>query len=416
MNIGMIGLGHLGLPVAVAIAANRNHCVIGNDLNPERMSYRPQDYQEQGVSGGDFNHTLEVSPMEFGTLEEVVGHAEILFVAVQTPHEPEYEGITALPEERRDFDYSYLETAIADIAKVVDPHPDTKPLIVAVISTVLPGTMARLIKPLCTDNMVLVYNPLFIAMGSVIPDYLRPEFVLIGGSEGCSKMARFYKTITETPPFLMSEAPTIIMSIESAELTKVAYNTFISTKLAFVNTLLEVAHKCPGVNVEDVTGTLMKATDRIISPAYMTPGMGDGGGCHPRDNIALSWLARKLDMGYDFFEAIMLSREHQARWLAGMMNETGLPPCILGYAFKLETNITTGSHALLVDEFLNTAPLLVDPHVCPKWDIPETPHVFLIGMDHPEFEDYRFPMGSVVIDPWRYIPDQEGVTVIRLGE
>jgi len=404
MDIGIIGLGKLGLPVGVAMAHTCKHDVMGYDIDSDKMNRLPQSYQEKGLDFDTFNEDLAISPIRFGSLESVVDHAEILFIAVQTPHDPKYEGITKIPSKRIDFDYSHLEAAIGAVADVIK-----KPTIVVVISTVLPGTMRNRIQPLLNDYMTLVYNPYFIAMGTVIPDFLNPEFILLGSNslEARTRVEAFYATLVGSK--------CCPMSIESAELTKVSYNTFISAKLSFVNTLLEIAHKSPGVNVDEVTDALTKAGDRLISGKYMVAGMGDGGGCHPRDNIALSWLSRELDLGYDLFEAIMMSREKQAEWLADLMKEHELPKCVLGYSFKVETNITTGSHALLVGEFLDD-PLFIDPHVNENHVLPNKPHVFLIGMNHPEFVKYEYPAGSVIIDPWRYIPDKEGCAVIRVGE
>ena len=406
MKVGIIGLGKLGLPVAVAMAHTGEHDVMGYDIDESRMTHEPQTYQERGLSTPHFNDDLCTSPVHFGSLEEVVSHAEIVFVAVQTPHDPMYEGITKLQAKRVDFNYKHLYYAIKNISDSVN-----KETIVVIISTVLPGTIRREILPAIRDDglVKLVYNPFFIAMGTVIPDFLHPEFILLGGNDPIArdKVEEFYGTLMK--------ARSCKMSIESAELTKVAYNTFISSKLSFVNTLLEIAHKSPGVNIDEVTNALCQATDRLISPKYMIAGMGDGGGCHPRDNIALSWLSRELNLKYDFFEAIMMSREKQAEWLADLMKEHDMPKCILGYSFKVETNITTGSHALLVKEFLDDVKL-IDPHVDGGSQLPYNPHVFLIGMNHPEFAKWKYPNGSVIIDPWRYIPDMDNCFVIRLGE
>ena len=133
-----------------------------------------------------------------------------------------------------------------------------------------------------------------------------------------------------------------------------------------------------------------------------------------RDNIALSWLARELDLSYDLFEATMMQRENQARWLAELMEGYELPKGILGVAYKPSSHLTTGSPARLVANLLSEKPYLHDPHAG-MGEMPGHPHVWLVGCKHPEFPDYGFPGGSVVIDPWGYIPDQEGVEVVRLG-
>lgn len=417
MKVGFVGLGKLGLPVATCLAM-QGHDVIGYDVDPKRMTKKPQPQKEEGPGGkgGDFNDYLaKADRLSFGSLEEACS-CPIVFVAVQTPHRREYEGITPMPDERIDFDYSYLIQAVSEMAQYLK-----KGTIVTVISTCLPGTMRREIIPLLPPKVSLVYNPFFIAMGTVMRDFLHPEFVLMGSDDvtALRKMEAFYLTITS--------APVRPMSIESAELTKVAYNTFISMKLGFVNTLLEICEKVPGADVDQVTEALKRADKRLISPAYLTAGMGDGGGCHPRDNIAMSSLARKLGLSFDFFEAVMLSREAQARWFAQILEDLqkenkDLPIIIYGYAFKPDVTITTGSHALLVADFLMsrskaTKIMLFDPVINGDKNM-TLPAIYFIGCIHNiiRWRGKKFPKGSIVVDPHRVISDQKGVRVIRLGE
>jgi UDPglucose 6-dehydrogenase len=126
-------------------------------------------------------------------------------------------------------------------------------------------------------------------MGTTMRDFLHPEFVLFGHDDdwALNKSEKFYKTITHASVYKTT--------VENAELIKVLYNTFISTKLAFTNTVMEMCHKLPNTNVDEVMNALAMGDERIISYKYMSGGMGDGGGCHPRDNIALSWLSRKIN-------------------------------------------------------------------------------------------------------------------------
>ena len=397
MRVGFVGLGKLGLPVATCMAA-RGIEVYGYD--PHVSAYPDDLSYEDG-----FDILAKQGRVNFCDLDTVVATCDPIFVAVQTPHDPRYEGVTPLPAERVDFDYTYLRTAAAEIRCAAEER-GVEPT-VAVISTVLPGTMEREIIPVLAP-LPLVYNPSFIAMGTTIRDFLNPEFVLLGGDNGeireiheACGVDRFYET-----------------TIANAELIKVAYNTFISLKLAFANTLLEVCHKT-GCDVDAVTGALKRADRRLISGAYLDGGMGDGGSCHPRDNSALSWLARELDLSYDIFEAAMLQRERQAEWLAGLLEGfPDLPKGILGVSYKPSSRLTAGSHAILVRELLTRRGHEVaayDPHVHPGGKIPPGPRVWLVGCRHPEFADLTLPAGSVVIDPWRYIFDQDGVEVIRLG-
>ena len=397
--VGVVGLGKLGLPVAAAIG--QFHQVVGYDIRPEAMRPPRVPVREEGLL-----EAWASASVEFAALEQLVARCKLIFVAVQTPHEPEYEGVTRLPETRADFDYTYLCDAITAIDAEV--RRAGEPRTVVVTSTVLPGTLREHVIPRCGSGISLVYNPSFIAMGTTIRDFLSPEMVLLGGDDA-GTVEEFYASITGAPVWRTN--------IENAELIKVAYNTFIGLKLAFANTLMEVCHKSPGCDVDQVTGALKLAHRRLISPAYLSGGMGDGGGCHPRDNIALSWLARELDLSYDLFEAAMLARERQAEWLVDLLCEYELPPVILGLAFKAGSSIATGSPAALCRKLLQERgrpPLVYDAHCGLTPEITE-PHAFLVGAKHPEHPDFAFPPGSVVIDPWRYIPSRPGITVIPVG-
>lgn len=332
MKVGFLGLGKLGLPCALAIEKAGHH-VKGFDPSPEvqrivvskTLPYREEKAEE----------LLLESSIEVIEPEELAKWADILFVAVQTPHQEQYEGITKLPPDRADFSYSWLREAVESVAE----HANT----VVVISTVLPGTIEREIKPLI-DEKKLLYNPFFIAMGTTIPDFVDPEFVLVGTDLApAHKLKLLYSTIHSKPVF--------VTTIKTAELTKVAYNTFIGLKIAFANTMMEICEKT-GADIDDLVDALSLAKKRIISPAYLRGGMGDGGGCHPRDNIALSWLARELDLSYDLFEALMISREKQTEWIAQLAMDEDKPIEILGKAYKPETNLTVGSPALLLASFL----------------------------------------------------------------
>ncbi len=411
MNIGIIGLGKLGLPVAVSLATK--HTVYGYDLNPALMKKRQYEHVEAGpTSKDDFQYWFNEANLTFVSYQEVVEKSEIIFVAIQTPHQPKYEGITRVPDERANFNYDYLKKSITDIVKHTRPDQ-----IVAIISTVLPGTVREHLIPIIKDKAKLVYTPLFIAMSTVMYDYMHPEFVLLGADdkEAAQTMHNFFNDFYGRD--LVQE-----MTIESAELTKVAYNTYLGAKIGIANMLMEICHKIPNTNIDSIYNALSQATDRVVSSKYMKGGMGDGGACHPRDLIAMSWLAQKLNLSHDLFDDIMKARERQAEWLVGMMLEHhSLPKVILGLSYKPGVNITTGSAAVLCVN------LLKEHHIpCITWDpyidkIPfsdsmaNRPSVFLIGTKHGQFAKIKFPTGSVVIDPHRYIKDQLGVKVIKVG-
>lgn len=335
MKIGFIGLGKLGLPVALAIEA-AGHEVWGYDPSPTVKQIRETGvlpYVEQ-----DAQALLDKTNLRFEEPADIAGWADLIFVAVQTPHQPEFEGTTRLTDDRADFDYTHLHKALLSVSSAKQ---------IVVISTVLPGTINRIYPD---SSKWLLYNPFFIAMGTTIPDFRQPEFVLVGTDGAHPGILReFYATIHDRPVF--------VTTIKTAELTKVAYNTFIGLKIAFANTMMELCEKT-GADVDDLVDALSLGTKRLLSPAYLRGGMGDGGGCHPRDNIALSWLAREVGLSYDLFEALMVCRERQTEWLADvLLEEQNLtaehrPIEILGKAYKPGTALTVGSPATLLANIL----------------------------------------------------------------
>jgi UDPglucose 6-dehydrogenase len=408
-KVGFIGLGKLGLPVAVAVNS-KGHEVFGYDVNVAVKGYienKKIPYEEIHM-----DEMLPKANITFDTLGEVIRNSDILFVPVQTPHVELYEGITRIPEDRVDFNYTYLIQAIQNISKEVDRGDQDK--IVVIISTVLPGTVEKYIKPVLSKRIKLCYNPFFIAMGTTIRDFLNPEFILLGvdDKEAANTVKDFYSTLHEKPVFETT--------VKNAELIKVAYNTYIGMKIVYANTMMEICHKI-GANVDSVIDAISLANERLISSKYLRGGMGDGGGCHPRDNIAMSWLSRKLNLSHDFFNDLMIAREDQTEWLANLCMSYDKPVCILGKSFKPETNITTGSPSVLLYNILkekNISVDIIDPFVdgtdnftnifVSKKDV-----VFFIGTKHEYFKDLKFSEDSVVIDPFRYIPKTN--KVIHIG-
>jgi UDPglucose 6-dehydrogenase len=401
MKIGICGLGKLGLPVALAIES-KGHEVMGYDISPLPAQYLREGeipYQE-----ADIQPYLERNQIKIASdIGELVAHSDILFVPVQTPHQPEYEGVTPIPNTRADFDYTHLEKAVAQVNEVSEKLG--KRVTLAVISTCLPGTFERQIKPL-TTNVDYVYTPQFIAMGTVLQDYLNPEFNLIGveSEEAAAKLEEFYKTI--------NTAPSIRTDITTAEGIKVSYNTWITAKTVIANMWGEIAERT-GMNFDDIKRAWDTSNRRLWSTRYTDAGMSDGGGCHPRDNIAMSWLADEIGLSHNFFDDMMRARDDYEAWhgevASKIADENGHQLIILGRAFKPDTNIETGSASRLMSSQIQVE----HSHVEDLEDLPIA--TYFIGTKHQRYLDYRFPKGSVVIDPHGYIKNQEAVTIHRLG-
>jgi UDPglucose 6-dehydrogenase len=334
-------------------------------------------------------HNYSVNKADIGdSIEEAVENADIVFIAVPTPHDPLYDGKYICSDlEPRDFKYDIVEDVIIQANEYMN-----KDQTLVLISTVLPGTCTKRLKPLAT-NTNFIYNPYLIAMGTVKKDMAAPEMIMIGGdSDKTEDLVNFYKTMCPYARYVQG-------TLEEIESVKIFYNTFITTKITMCNMIQDVAMKVGNMNVDVVTDALAKSSMRIMSPKYMKAGMGDGGSCHPRDNIALRWLAQEYDLGYDLFDSIIQAREMQAynmaRFLEKVANENDLPIVIMGKSFKPDLPYDDGSPSVLVSQYVECT-----------FDDTTKPAVYLLahsrqttfGKDN---EEYDFPEGSVVVDPWR---------------
>lgn len=374
----MIGVGKLGQDCA-EVMADAGYEVYGYDVSPRTPS------------------NFEMKP----TIEEAVKGRDIIFIAAPTPHDPIYGGETPtchLPN--KDFDY----TIVTDILKEVNKYVAKEQLVV-LISTVLPGTVRTQLEP-CITNARFIYNPYLIAMGTVKWDMVNPEMVIIGTEDGsltgdAAELIDFYKA------FMQNDPRYEVGTWDEAESIKIFYNTFISAKIALVNMIQDVAETNGNINVDVVTSALAKSTHRIMGPAYMTAGLGDAGACHPRDNIALRYLADRLGLGYDLFDSIMKAREVQSERLAKKCLEYGDKICIVGKAYKPGVPYTNGSCSLLIGYYIEQLGGTVryyDPNTDDHIDLSkDDSEVYLIAYWEEWVKHVRFNPSSTVIDPWRKI-------------
>jgi UDPglucose 6-dehydrogenase len=384
MNVTMIGLGKLGLPVAEVMA------------------------EKHFVKGYDIDTTIKNDKIKIcQSLYNACVDSEIIFIAVPTPHDPAYGGEAPSSElPTKDFDYQYLKDTLKSL---VDIAP--KDAMIVNISTVLPGTLRPMITELGIGDR-FVYNPYLIAMGTVTEDFLAPDIMMLGFQSWphpdyktkADKLIEFYKTVQTK-----REPHTTLGTWEEAECIKIFHNTYISAKVGIANMIQDVTMKIGHSNPSVVAESLRHA-DRIVSEKYMEPGMGDGGPCHPRDNIALSWLAEKIDLGYDLFKSIMQAREIQAQNVAKELIRHNLPVHILGKSFKPETNLTDGSTSMLVGHYVEQA-----GHKVVYDNVSVSPAVYLLA--HPvDYSSVNFAEGSVIVDMYRkYQTHWDKIKVIHYG-
>ena len=249
MKVGFIGIGKLGMACAETMASKHN--VTGYDIYP-----RSSD-------------KIKIT----NNLVRAVAGKDIIFVAVQTPHDPIYGGdqpITHL--KNKDFDYTIVNDVLKQINEVATPEQ-----LVVLISTVLPGTTRRELKNNITKAR-FIYNPYLIAMGTIKWDMVNPEMIIIGTEDGsetgdASELVAFYKPLMKNHPRIE------IGTWDEAECIKIFYNTFISAKVGLVNMIQDVAIKNGNIDVDVVTSALAASNMRIMGPKYMIAGMGDAGPC-----------------------------------------------------------------------------------------------------------------------------------------
>jgi len=241
--------------------------------------------------------------------------------------------------------------------------------LVVLTSTVLPGSTEGEVKraleenagAACGERFGLCYSPEFVALGSVIRDLLNPDFVLIGESD-CSSgdlLVGLYKHFCENNP------PVVRMGFVNAEVTKLALNTFVTTKITFANMLARICEQLPGADVDVVTSAL--SLDSRIGGKYLKGAIGYGGPCFPRDNVALASLARKLGAEATLAEATEQANRHESLRLANLVKSklsAGGKVGILGVAYKPNTDVVEESQGMLLAQRLladNIPVCLYDP-------------------------------------------------------
>ncbi len=315
-----------------ACFAAKGHEVVGVDLlerNVRLINAGKAPVFEPGLqelldrSGGRLRAT--------GDLAEAASHAKLIFVIVPTPSDP-----------TGAFTPRYVLDALRPIGTALR-HRNDFPIII-VTSTVMPGCTGTQVRPLleevsgkrCGKDFGLCYSPEFIALGSVIRDFLNPDLLLIGESDARSgeQLAAFYMQVCDTKPRVAR------MSFANAELTKLALNAFVTTKISYANMLAELCEHLEGGDVDAVTTAL--GFDSRIGGKYLKGSIGFGGPCFPRDNIALITMAGRLGIETPLPRATDAVNNHQVKRLAALVEQhlpAGGTLGVLGLSYKPHTNV-----------------------------------------------------------------------------
>jgi UDPglucose 6-dehydrogenase len=336
-SYSVVGLGKLGASMAAAIAS-RGFDVIGVDVNR-----RAVDLLNEGkapVQETDLDRLIQENlPRLRATTDygDAVRNSDVTFVIVPTPS-----------DERGGFVISYAEEAFRKIGQALANKTDYH--LVVLTSTVLPGSTRYGLIPvieqesgkMCGRDFGVCYSPEFIALGSVIRDFLHPDLTLIGefDARAGEALQQCYAAIMENSP------PVRRMSLENAELTKIAMNAFVTTKITFANMLTTLCERIPGGNIDDVSEAL--GLDHRIGRSYLTGGMGFGGPCFPRDNVALGYFARELDAADNLPGVVHSLNEVRPDVLVERLQpflRPGIRVSVLGLSYKPFSHVIEQSHS-----------------------------------------------------------------------
>jgi len=433
-GISVVGLGKLGAPMAAAMAS-RGLRVIGVDADDSKVraikEHRAPVF-EPGLQ--ELIHDSADRLSASREIEESVRDTQITFIVVATPSEP-----------NGGFSLRYVLPVCEAIGRALRSKAEFH--LVCLTSTVLPGmtggpvleTLERASGKQAGRDFGVCYSPEFIALGSVIRDFLNPDFLLIGESDPASGalLESLYHQVCQNKPAVAR------MNFVNAEMAKLAVNTYITTKISFANMLARICERIPKSNVDVVTKAI--GLDSRIGGKYLKGAISYGGPCFPRDNLALTYLAHVLGAPADIAEATHRFNSSQVSWLADLVQQNAAPGetiGILGLTYKPDTDVVEQAAGLLLAQELavRDVPVVVfDPagsrNVCAPLgnqvrftatakECIALASVVVLATPWPEFmnipamEWARRNPPRTVVDCWRAVPQlsaADGVRYVSLG-
>jgi UDPglucose 6-dehydrogenase len=327
MNIAVVGTGYVGLVTGTCFAETGNNviCIDIDENKVKRMQNGEVPIYEPGLELL-FERNTEAGRLTFTTnLEAGVENAQIVFLALPTP-----------PGEDGSADLSYILGVAKDLSTIIKDYK-----VIVDKSTVPVGTAERvhavLAENLNEDLFDVVSNPEFLREGVAVDDFMKPDRVVIGttSEKAQEMMYRLYK------PFVLQGNPIIMMDERSAEMTKYAANSYLATRITFMNEIANLCEKL-GANVDQVR--IGMGSDTRIGKRFLFPGIGYGGSCFPKDVQALAKTAAENDYDFKILNAVMNINEVQKSKLVEKIKNyygndlTGKIIAIWGLAFKANTD------------------------------------------------------------------------------
>jgi UDPglucose 6-dehydrogenase len=433
-GVSVIGLGKLGACVAACLA-HKGFRVIGVDVNQTAVNLVNAGKAPIGEPG--LNEMIAANQQRLRATTdytEAISASDVTLIVVPTPS-----------DDDGAFSLAYVRDAGRKIGSALREHGRYH--LVVLTSTVLPGSTENDLMPLleaesgkaCGADFGLCYSPEFVALGSVIRDFLRPDLILIGESDerAGAALAAFYGRACDNRP------PVARMSFMNAELTKLSVNTYVTMKISFANMLAAICERLPGGDVDVVTSAL--ALDPRIGSRYLKGAVSYGGPCFPRDNKALAYLGRQLERPATLAEATdSYNRAVIDRVLTTVEDAIGPNDevAVLGLAYKPNTGVVDEAAGLLLAGQLADRGFRVTVHdplaiaaasrvlgtrvryaATPAEAIASATLVALMSPDPTYTQNdvlvNALNTGTVLLDAWRSLPQERierlGVRYIGIG-
>jgi GDP-mannose 6-dehydrogenase len=348
--VTVFGLGYVGC-VSSACLAELGHQVRGVDVDDRKVKsvlsgeapfFEPGlgDLVRSNVQAGRLTATTSTA--------EGLGGADVALLCVGTPSESD--GNLSLHQLRR---------VVADIAAAAVHHG--KPLVIAVRSTVFPGTCEEIVMPAVSHlaHVSVVANPEFLREGSAVKDFMEPSLLVVGGRD-----AQAMRTVAGLYSSLNIEAS--LVELRTAEMIKYACNAFHAVKVSFANEIGSLSESL-GVPGREVMATLCRDVKLNVSPAYLRPGFAFGGSCLPKDLRALNYRASRLDLQLPMLGSVLASNDaHLRRAARAVLGLPGAKLGIIGLSFKEDTDDLRESPVVSLLEFLigkGRDLKVFDPHI-----------------------------------------------------
>ncbi|MCE2713569.1 MAG: UDP-glucose/GDP-mannose dehydrogenase family protein, partial [Cryomorphaceae bacterium] len=339
-RIAVVGTGYVGLVTGTCFAETGNQvvCVDIDEKKVERMRNGEVPIYEPHLDVL-FERNIKAERLSFTTsLEDGIKHAEIIFLALPTP-----------PGENGSADLSYILGVAEELGKLITEYK-----VIVDKSTVPVGTAEKVQATISKHAKVpfdVVSNPEFLREGFAVDDFLKPDRVVIGTSSDRAEkvMEQLYK------PFVRQGNPIIFMDEKSAELTKYAANSFLATKITFMN---EIANFCELVGADVDKVRIGIGSDERIGKRFLFPGIGYGGSCFPKDVQALVKSGTEYNFNFEILNAVMDVNEDQKTVLVPKIKNffrgelKGKKIAMWGLAFKPDTDDIREAPALYMIESL----------------------------------------------------------------